>query len=71
MTLAINKYKIISDSNLWQAKNAKYIDIITLYIELNKLRNEKLKLVKTIFNKVMGDNKSKLNKNENKGKIIK
>ena len=71
MTLAINKYKIISDSNLWQSKNAKYIDIITLYIELNKLRNEKLKLVKTIFNKVMGDNKSKLNKNENKGKIIK
>ena len=47
------------DANIWQAKTAKNDEIITLYIELDKLNNKNLKLVQTNFIKVMGENKSK------------
>ena len=61
MTLTINKYKNLCDSNVWHAKNSKYFVMISLCTELNKLNNGNLKLVKTNCIKVMSDNKSKLN----------
>ena len=66
MTLVINKYIILCGANVWQSKTAKDIEIFTLYTKFKKLRNENLKLVKKIFNKVMGDNTSRLNKSKEK-----
>ena len=71
MTLVINKYIILCGANVWQSKTAKDIEIFTLYTKFKKLRNENLKLVKKIFNKVMGDNTSRLNKNKSKRKKFK
>jgi hypothetical protein len=60
MTLALNKYEILTRQDIWNAKSAEEEKIIALSAELQKIKDTNLKLAKAI--KFGGKSQGKANK---------
>ena len=65
MALALNQYAIINKQELWNAKTPEEEQVIALAAQFNKLKDENLKLAKSLKKK---NEKKTENKKEDKGK---
>ena len=72
MTLALNKYETISKMDQWNAKTQEQEQIVALTAELGKIKDDNLRLARSIKSKTTGkskqDKKGGRGKGSNKGK---